>query len=114
MTDGRDTLTWAVLLGKWIEFARGALALPDDSEGQRLRASVPDIIMLQAVWFALKQLDELSPAERALGIDRAEVLIDKHRRAIEARWAEQQLPAMLLELMDDAARQLAAVSGSTT
>jgi hypothetical protein len=62
------------------------VALPTDAGGQRLRASVPDIIMLQAVWFALQHLGELPPAERALGLDRAGVLIEKHSAALRRRW----------------------------
>jgi len=103
-------VTWAVLLGRWIDFARSALALPDDAEGRRLRDSVPDLIMLQAVWFALEHLDELDGAERTLGLDRAEVLIERHRAALEARWKRQGLPGLVRELVDDALRQLAAVS----
>jgi hypothetical protein len=104
-----ERVTWAVLLGHWIDFARSALALPDDAEGRRLRDSVPDIIMLQAVWFALQHLDELDVPERALGIDRAEVLIERHRAALEARWQCQGLPGLVHELVDDALRQLASV-----
>jgi hypothetical protein len=99
-------LTWAALLGRWVEFARSAVALPEDPEGQRLRDSVSDIIMLQAVWFALHHLDELSDDEQALGVDRAEVLIDKHARQLEARWGDQPMPDTLRELIEDARRTL--------
>ena len=67
-----DGLTWAVLLGRWVEFARSSVALPGTGDGRRLRDSVPDLIMLQAVWFALEHLGELGAGERALGLDRAE------------------------------------------
>src|SRR5947209_4799460 len=87
-----EHLTWAVLLGRWVEFAQSALALPDSAEGRRLRESVPDVIMLQAVWFALRDLHQLDPAERALGIDRADVLIERHTAALLARWREPGLP----------------------
>jgi hypothetical protein len=101
-------LTWAVLLGRWIEFARGAVAFPDDDAGRRMRASVGDIIMLQAVWYALANLDELEPDQRALGIDKAELLIEQHTAAIRQRWQGRAVPAMLGELIDDAHQQLAA------
>ena len=65
-----DKLTWAALLGRWMAFAKNAVALPDDDAGRRVRNSVVDLITLQAVWFALQNLDELDPDERALGIDR--------------------------------------------
>jgi hypothetical protein len=104
-------LTWAVLLGRWVDFARSAVALPKDAAGRRLRDSVPDIIMLQAVWFALQHLGELDPAERALGLDRAEVLIDKHTAALARRYRGRPMPPQLHELLDDAQRALAAGRG---
>jgi hypothetical protein len=77
-----ENLTWAALLGRWIDFARSAVALPDDTAGQAMRDCVPDIIMLQAVYFALKHLQDLDSQEKALGLDRAQVLITKHTNAI--------------------------------
>lgn len=99
-------LTWAALLGRWVEFARSALALPQDQEGGRLRQSVADIIMLQAVWFALQHLEDLSPDQRALGLDRAAVLLERHARALERRWSGSELPAQLRELVRDACDEL--------
>ena len=96
-----DRLTWAVLLARWTEFAGSAVALPEDGEPGRVRQSVTDIITLQAVWFALGQMDELSPAERAIGLDRSGVLIDRHRCAIQARFGENPLPEDLNSLLDD-------------
>lgn len=100
-------ITWAVLLGRWVEFARSALALPDDAEGQRWRQSVPDIIMLQAVTFALRQLDELDQPERSLGLDRAQILIDRHADHLHGRFGSGQLPPGLRDLVQDARQQLA-------
>jgi hypothetical protein len=104
-----DRLTWAVLLGRWIEFARSAVALPTEGDGLKLRDSVADIIMLQAVWFALAQMDDLDRQERMLGLDRAEVLIDRHAGALSARWGDA-IPSQLAELIADvrAARRAAA------
>lgn len=101
-----DELTWAVLLGRWVEFARSAVALPDDAAGRRLRDSVGDIIQLQAVWFALQHLDELPPQERALGLDKAEVLIDRHAAALRQRFAGEPMPELIQELIDDAQQAL--------
>lgn len=105
-----EGLTWAALLARWVDFARSALALPEDDVGRRLRDSVADIIMLQAVWFALDQMDQLSADQCALGLDRAEILIDKHSAALTERWRDQSLPALLVELVDDARNRLDAVS----
>lgn len=99
-------LTWAAMLGRWVDFAKSALALPADDQGNRLRQSVADIIMLQAVWFSLKQIDELADQERRLGLDRAEVLIDKHASAIRARFNDAKLPAQIGDLVADAESQL--------
>lgn len=102
-----DRLTWAALLGRWVDFARQAVGLPEDEAGQRLRESVPDIIMLQAVWFALQHVDELPREEQALGLDRAEVLIDRHAEALGERWQGTTMPEQLAELMREARDQLA-------
>ena len=102
-----DRLTWAVLLGRWVDFAQSALALPQEGDGRRLRQAVPDIIMLQAVWFALMHLDELDPCERALGLDRAQILIDKHSAVLRGLWRGQALPPALADLVQDARQALA-------
>jgi hypothetical protein len=101
-------LTWAVLLGRWIDFARSALALPDDETGHRLRDSVPDIIMLQAVWFALAHLDELDTAQRGVGLDKAQVLIEKHAQALRKCFGPE-VPPEIRSLLDDTLSQLATV-----
>ena len=100
-------LTWAALLSQWMEFARRAVGLPTDDAGQRLRDSVTDIITLQAVTFALDNLDELAADERALGLDRAEVLIERHTAALHQRWENASMPDELNKLIDDARRRLA-------
>ena len=100
-----DRLTWAVLLARWTDFARGAVALPEEGEPGKVRQSVADIITLQAVWFALGQMDELGPAEQAIGLDRAGVLINRHSEAIRARFGVDPLPEGLTDLLDDVAAE---------
>ncbi|MBI1337410.1 MAG: hypothetical protein GC164_10660 [Phycisphaera sp.] len=100
-----DALTWSVLLGNWIEFARSAVALPENDEGHRWRASVADLIALQAVWFALGQLDRLDPVEVPVALDKALVLIDRHATALESRWGSEQVPAQVRGLIGDAREQ---------
>ena len=63
--------------------------------------------MLQAVCLALRELGDLQPAERALGLDRAEILIDKHVHRLGLRWRGQVMPEALRELMADAKKALA-------
>lgn len=96
-----DRLTWAVLLARWTDFARGALALPEDGTPGRVRESVSDIITLQAVWFSLNQMDSLSGAEQAVGLARAGVLIQRHSAAIHTRFGDVALPEDLQSLLDD-------------
>lgn len=108
-----DALTWAVLLGRWTDFARGAVALPDDASGRRLRASVADLIGLQAVWFALTHLGALPADERALGISRAGVLIERHAAALCRCFGEDGLPAQAAELVADARAALAEAARAT-
>jgi len=112
-------LTWAVLLGRWTDFARSAVALPEDAEGRRLRESVADLIGLQAVWFALSQLAELPPEampadERALGLTRAGVLIDRHEAALRRRFAPDALPEQAEELIADARTALSVSKRSSS
>lgn len=110
-----QSLTWAALLGRWIDFARSGVALPANDEGRRMRDSIADVIMLQAVWFALGNLGDLPTDERLLGLDRAEVLIEKHAAALRQRWGVEMPPSMT-ELIVDATNVLAAsraVSGPT-
>lgn len=97
-----EQLTWAVLLTKWVELAKSAAALGPDTQSQTLRKLVPDIIMLQAVWFTLGDLDKLEMTEQKLGCLRALWLIDRHEKIIRDSWPDEQLPALLLELIDDA------------
>ncbi len=100
-------LTWTALLGKWVEFAQASLALPRDAEGDAWRASVPAIINLQAVTFALSEVGELPEDERALAMDKAEILVDRSARELGAIWRNSALPAMLIELIGDAQTALA-------
>ncbi len=95
-----DRLSWAVLLAKWIEFAKGVTVLDDQGDQGLFKASVTDIIMLQAIWFALAQAPELEPTEQALAIMRSGVLIEKHVGLIENRWANTQKPSLLIELIE--------------
>lgn len=97
-----EKLTWAVLLGRWVDLAKSALALPGDEAGRKLRESVPDLIMLQAVTHAVQDLGQLDEAERALARDRAEVLIDKHEAALRNRWRGEPLHAGMEEVIADA------------
>ena len=95
-------LTWAALLGRWIEFAQSALALPADAEGRAWRAAVPAIIGLQALCMALREVDQLAADQRALGVNRARILLERHTAEIDRIFKQRPLHPMLTELIDDA------------
>ena len=95
-------LTWAALLGRWVEFAQSAVALPDDASGRAWKAAVPAIIGLQSLAMALRHADELDEAERALGIDRARVGIERYTDSLREAFGDEPLHPMVDELIMDA------------
>ncbi|MEO1585220.1 MAG: hypothetical protein AAFR96_11710 [Planctomycetota bacterium] len=105
-------MTWAALLGKWAEFAKSAVALPDEGPEGRLKAVVADVIALQSLTHALGEIDSLDADERSLGLDRAEIGIRKHASAINAAFAGEIMPEGLADLVSDAQLALDAASSS--
>lgn len=100
-------LAWMVLLGRWMEVAQAAVALPPDAEGRAWRASIPSVIELQAVTFALADLASLAPEDRAVGRDRAAFLIERAAARLDAAWRGVPMPAPVLEMLSDASLALA-------
>ncbi len=101
-------LSWAALLSHWMDFARSSVGFPKDGEGDRWRSSVAPVIGLQAVTFALSEVDRLSPSEHAAGLDRAEILIRDHAETLSGIWAGVPMPDLMLELLQDARTALQA------
>jgi len=108
-----EALTWTALLGKWIEYAQATVALPDDAEGARWKESVPAIINLQAVTFALGDIDHLPADEQALARDKAEVLINGAQQTLADIWNEAGWPDNVREIVNDARAALLAVAQHT-
>ncbi|MEM7756000.1 MAG: hypothetical protein AAF297_10235 [Planctomycetota bacterium] len=109
-----NAVTWSALLGKWTDFAKAGLALPTDGDGGRWRRCIAPAIGLQAVTYALGELDQLESAdERAAGLDRAGLLIANQAKEIHEVWSGEPLPRELTELIADArlAAELAASTG---
>ncbi len=102
-----ELLTWTALLGKWVDFAQASLALPQDAEGKRWRQSVVPIINLQAVTFALADLELLIPADRAVARDKAAILVEKAAEDLQAIWDRSPQPELLMEILKDARLALA-------
>jgi len=111
--DDNRALTWASLLAKWTEFAQAAVGLPEDADGDRWRAAVPSIITLQAVTQALGELDLVADEERALAVDRAELLCREHASKVHELWRGEALPDEVSALVQDSriAFEMAANSG---
>ncbi len=108
-----EAITWAMLLARWTEFARSAVALPKDGAGGRWRESVPAIIGLQAITMALRDLDEHELDEdRSLAIDTASVGIDRHTDNLAGIWVNEPWPEELHELLEDARRAMADAGAS--
>ena len=85
-----------------MDFARASVALPADAGGDAWRASVPAVINLQAVTFALAEIGELPPGERAWARDKAEVLVARSVGEIETAWRGTAMSASLVEIIADA------------
>lgn len=95
-------VTWAALLAHWTRFAQSAVALPRDGEGARWRQCVPDVIALHAVTLACAGLDDLPEGERALGLDRAGLMVRRHAGNIHEAWRGEPLPEGLQALENEA------------
>lgn len=90
----------------WFEFwaASTSAVIPSPSSSISARVSA-SAASSSSRYLSVRELDELHPAERALGLDRAGVLIDRHVSAIEAAWEGEVLPAALLDLIGEAREQ---------
>lgn len=106
MADSR-VLTWSALLAVWSDFARSAGALPKTGDAGLLRRSVPGIIGLQSVTFALQHLDEIPAEEYCSGQDRASLTIRTLESELRSIWQNEAMPTALLGLITDATEALA-------
>lgn len=102
-----DPLSWTALLARWTELAAAARAWPQNAEGQRWSGSVPQIIRLQAVAQALRELGSIAEAEQPLARDRAAVTVSQAASALDALWRGESMPDAILDILDDAQRALA-------
>ncbi|MEM9560262.1 MAG: hypothetical protein AAF995_08135 [Planctomycetota bacterium] len=98
--------TWAALLGAWTDYARAAVALPEEGEGGRFREAVAPIITLHAIAHALGDSARLPADERAAGVDRAAVQIRESAATLHAIWSGEPLPEDVAEVIADAEESL--------
>ncbi|MEE2720097.1 MAG: hypothetical protein VX727_09965 [Planctomycetota bacterium] len=96
-----ESLSWAALLGRWLDLAAASTALTDAQHGPQWRASIPSLVTLQAVVFALGEFDRLDEDERPVALDRSEVLVDEARTQLEECWPDG-LPEVLADAITDA------------
>ena len=80
------------------------MASPDDPDAHRWRDSITEIVTLQAVTFALGDLEALSEPDRALARDRADLAVTDSAASLDRRWKGVEMPLMLLEIAADARR----------
>lgn len=106
-----DPLTWAFLLAHWTEFARAAVALPEDGEAGRYRKSVAPLISLAALSHALAEVDRLADDERALAIDRSELQIRGDVATLDAIWEGADPPDEVWGFVERAAAALGEAVG---
>lgn len=97
-------LSWPLLLAKWTEYAKAAVALPRTEEGDRERNSVPAVIALQAATFALSEIHRLPTDERLLGIERADYTVRERSAELDQLWRGHPMPDAMLDLLTDASR----------
>jgi hypothetical protein len=97
-------LSWPLLLAKWTEYAKAAVALPRTEEGDRERDSVPAVIALQATTFALSEIHRLPTDERLLGIERADYTVRERSAELDKLWRGHPMPDAMLDLLTDASR----------
>ena len=110
--DGSDlptaVVTWTTLLARWTALVKAGeglvLATPDEADAQRWRASIPEIVILQAVTFALGDLESLAGIDRSIARDRADLAVTESCGRLDGVWRGLEMPAGLLEVASDARR----------
>ncbi len=100
--------TWSALLGHWIALVKAGEGLvqaaPDDLDAARWRASIPEVVTLQAITFALSDLPRLPEADRPLARDRADLGVTAAASALDEIWHGVEMPESVLEIAGDARR----------
>ena len=80
-------MTWAALLGRWMDLAKAARALDGHDDGPWQRA-LPAIITFEALTQALPHLAALSVAERSYALVQAAVLLEARRSELDDAFDE--------------------------
>lgn len=99
---------WMVLLAQATQLAAASQAWPDDRAGDRIRASVPDLVQLHAVRIAMEQLARVPSSQRSYARDQAEWLVRSAAERLHTRWSGEPMPEAVLEAMTAARAAIAA------
>lgn len=101
-------VTWTTLLARWIALVKAGeglvLAAPGDADARRWRSSIPEVVTLQSVTFALGDLERLPEADRSLARDRADLAVTESSARLDRLWRGENMPEGLLEVAADARR----------
>lgn len=106
-----ESLSWAALLGRWLDLAAASTVLGEDQDGPQWRRSISSLVTLQAVVFALEEFHALEGEEKPVALDRAEVLVDDAREQLLDTWGDQ-MPESLVEAVTDAEEAIALLETS--
>ena len=106
-----ESLSWAALLGRWLDLAAASTALSDEQGGPQWRRSISSLVTLQAIVFALDEFEALTDQERPVALDRAEVLVDEAREQLGRTWPDG-LPDSLAEALADAEQAVSMLEAS--
>ncbi|MDE0888018.1 MAG: hypothetical protein OSA40_01030 [Phycisphaerales bacterium] len=107
-----DLVTWTTLLGHWTDLVKAGEGLRraanSNPDAARWRDSIPEVIRLQAITFALGDLDRLHASDRGLARDRAGIGIEAATNVLDSVWAGLPIPEALTEIAQDASQSLQA------
>ena len=103
-----ESLSWAALLGKWMDFAKASTVLPTTGEGGQWRDSIAPMITLQGITFAMSEMEQVEASQRLFGWDRGELLVDQARIELDECWGPD-LPQSILETIQCAESSLTEV-----
>lgn len=101
-------MTWAALLARWTDLVHAGEGWhrlhPGDVEAVRWRSSIPEIISLQSITFALGELGRIPVEDRSLARDRADLGVGRAAGRLDEIWRGIEMPEGLLEIAEDARR----------
>jgi len=101
-----DALTWTALLGQWMDFAASNTVAPNTPESRAWADSVTDVITLQALTFALRELSRVPAEDRGVARERAAWLIERHAGHLDEVWRGIEMPLAMLDMLTDVRRAL--------